>query len=122
MDSSGETGTLQQRALAMLARVREHGLTSREFGLLIRKPHQTYSSVMSVLHKAGLVERLTERRTESEVYVLPEFVDGRTTAPRRMSAAENTLAALDAEVARFEEHGAQWMKTERIRAILGRRA
>lgn len=61
----------------------EQGLTSKEWGDIRNLEHQTYSSIPSVLHEGGFVERLSNRRGRHEIYVLPEYVNGRETKPHR---------------------------------------
>ena len=80
-DRSGLTSKNQALFLQDLAKSGATGLTSREWGELHNLEHQTYSSIPSVLHLGGAVVRLTERRGRHQVYVLPEYVAGRTTAP-----------------------------------------
>lgn len=43
--------------------------------------HGTISGALSNLHQKGLVARLKERRSRCQVYVVPEFVGDRETAP-----------------------------------------
>lgn len=95
MDASGQTLTNQQRALRMLYKRGEIGLTAREFGVLAHLTHQTYSSVMSVLHKEGFIVRLKERRNHNEVYVLPQFVNDRPVSPRRPTKAQRIIEAIE---------------------------
>ena len=63
------------------------GLIALEAGALAGLSHGAVSGALSRLHRAGLVERLTERRGRQQVYVAPEYVDGRETAPYRPNAA-----------------------------------
>jgi hypothetical protein len=42
-------------------------------------PHGTASGVLSVLHKEGVIARLSTSRSRCKVYVLPDYVDGRET-------------------------------------------
>jgi len=82
-DDSGATAKYQRMLLTDLRQAGNQGLTSREWGLMHELEHQTYSSVPSVLHLGGYVARLTQRRGRHQVYVLPEWVNGRTLAPHK---------------------------------------
>ena len=76
-DASGQTRERQHKVLALLAEVEDRGLTWAELGDKLGAHHGTASGVLSVLHKAGRIDRLTERRDRCKVYVLPEFTAGR---------------------------------------------
>ena len=82
-DKSGATSKNQALFLSDLLFSGEIGLTAREWGEVHNFEHQTYSSIPSVLHLSGLVVRLTERRGRHQVYVLPNYVNGRATAPHK---------------------------------------
>lgn len=87
-DTSGKTGKTQQALLTLLAQCGPLGQTWREaqqalvdldreeFGAA---HHGVVTGALSNLHKDGRVARLRERRNRCEVYVLPEYVDGRET-------------------------------------------
>ena len=80
-DENGVTSKNQMLFMSDLLFCGEQGLTSREWGELHSLEHQTYSSIPSVLHEGGFVERLAKRRGRHEIYVLPEYVNGRETKP-----------------------------------------
>jgi hypothetical protein len=80
-DKSGLTSKNQALFLKDLAVSGATGLTSREWGSLHNFEHQTYSSIPSVLHLGGAVVRLAQRRGRHQIYVLPQHVAGRETAP-----------------------------------------
>jgi hypothetical protein len=82
-DESGLTSKNQMLFMADLLFTGSDGLTAREWGHLHNLEHQTYSSIPSILHEGGFVERLTMKRGRHQVYVLPEFVNDRETAPHR---------------------------------------
>jgi len=82
-DKSGLTSKNQALFMTDLLYAGEMGLTAREWGLMHNLEHQTYSSVPSVLHLSGSVVRLTQRRGRHQVYVLPNFVGDRATAPHK---------------------------------------
>lgn len=56
--------------------------------------HGSWSGQMSLLHRDGTIERLQEQRDGCDIYVLPEWVEGRQTKPqgRRPSDLEMRLA------------------------------
>lgn len=93
-DSDGRTLDKQQQALRSFATHnaygqgedahyigRSYGLTWRELDTLTSWGHGSTSRVLSDLHKAGLLARLSEVRNRCKVYVLPEYVGGRETEP-----------------------------------------
>lgn len=81
-DSDGTTKGRQAAALTALGLHKERGMTWKELGQYLGVHHGIASGVLSVLHKAGKIDRLAgERRLRCSVYVLPEHVQGRPTAP-----------------------------------------
>jgi hypothetical protein len=94
LDSSGLTGKNQTLFLDDLANAGERGLTSREWGQMNNFEHQIYSSVPSALHEAGFVARLSESRGRHQVYVLPEFVNGRETKAHGRKKPNKALDAV----------------------------
>lgn len=78
-DSDGTTGRNQNLTLSILRDREYDGITWRELAAACDWHHGTASGVLSVLHKAGKIARLTEKRDKCRVYVLPEWVEGRTT-------------------------------------------
>lgn len=78
-DESGTTGKRQRRVLAVLEIPQEYGITVTELRGITGWHHGTASGTLSVLHKAGRIARLTDKRERCHVYVLPEYVDGRET-------------------------------------------
>lgn len=118
LDASGRTKTLQEYALEHLAREQREGLTAREFGDLMWLEHQTYSGVMSNLHKAGKIERLKKQRKGAEVYVLPQYVNGRALSPYRANAAARKMADLLEMIDRAEAAGAVAVRVDALRRVL----
>lgn len=80
-DSDGTTSRRQEQALASLSNRYGMGVTWRELGQMRNWHHGQASGVLSVLHKSGRIARLTERRDKCAVYVLPDYVGDRITAP-----------------------------------------
>lgn len=91
-DRAGTVSRQQRHTLYHLAEAGRHGLTYRELCGIADWHHGQSSHVLSVLHKAGLAARLTERRNRCLVYVLPEYVGGRDTQPQGRTS---TTALLD---------------------------
>lgn len=116
-DSDGTTGKRQRAALHRLHTAFARGLTWNELGDLEGWHHGQVSAVLTGLHKRGVIARLAERRGRSQVYVLPEYVEGRETRPylpnRRVllvkdqAARERTAKAFDAIVAWFMDTGSE---------------
>lgn len=117
-DLSGKTKSESEIALEWLSQRQELGATARELGGYTGLEHQTYSSVMSNLHKTGRVVRLLEQRKGSEVYVLPEYVSGRPRSEYRPNAAARKMAELLSMVDRAEEAGATAILVTALRRVL----
>jgi hypothetical protein len=118
-DNDGRTLDKQQKALWLFGQHmpvnvagtvdhytgRSYGMTWRELDTLTSWGHGSTSRVLSDLHKAGLLCRLSEVRNRCKVYVLPEYVGGRETEPHggrggdRLTSVERTTARLAAEEA-----------------------
>lgn len=86
-------GTVQKRQREVLAIMRVavgYGVTVKELRDTTGWHHGQASSVLSSLHKAGLIDRLAQKRMRCHVYVLPEHVNGRDTQPfgRKRKAPE----------------------------------
>lgn len=78
-DSTGVTSYRQSAAIFTLHQAGEDGLTWKELGEAMGWHHGTASGCLSVLHMAGRIERLSEKRDRCKVYVHPDFVAGRET-------------------------------------------
>jgi hypothetical protein len=87
-DRSGTTSARQSATLELLDGVGEVGMTWSELSQVTGWHHGTASGMLSVLHGAGEIARLQERRARCKVYVLPEYASGRATeAPRARRTA-----------------------------------
>lgn len=84
LDKSGKTKDLQLKALNLADKNNVHGVTWSEVAKALNIHHGSASCVLSVLHKAGELVRLNERRGRSKVYVLPQWIDGRETETRKV--------------------------------------
>lgn len=79
-DNSGVTSRNHKTALELLHFKKADGLTWAELAAITQWHHGTSSGVLSVLHKEGVIARLSEvRRNRCKVYVHPDYVLGRTT-------------------------------------------
>ena len=106
-DTDGTTSKRQTMALRWLAVNRDRGTTWHELSRAQGIHHGTASGVLSVLHKAGKIARLTERRGRSFVYVLPEYVHGRDTQPqgRTRPDPEDMQDRLESLLVQYDERG-----------------
>lgn len=87
-DMDGTTTARQRAVMALLSDRRWLGATYAEVGRTFGWHHGQASGVLSVLHKTGHVARLADvRRDRCAVYVLPEHVQDRATAPYRPNRA-----------------------------------
>lgn len=75
------TAPKSQYALDLFAMVGERGLTWRELSAGTGGHHGQISAMLSTMHRRGTIARLTEKRRNCGVYVLPEHVAGRDTVP-----------------------------------------
>lgn len=92
-DASSGIAAERQRRVLTYARVGgRDGVTVAEVRAGTGWHHGISSSTLSVLHKDGKLARLRERRARCAIYVLPENVAGRETAPhnanKKVTAAQ----------------------------------
>lgn len=78
MDSSGITAERQKMVYHLVLQNRAHGITAQEArrALGFNNPNQVSPS-FTVLHKAGYLARLLEKRDGHRVYVHPDYLEGR---------------------------------------------
>jgi hypothetical protein len=76
-DRSGETKSRQRQTIGHLYLSEQQGMTWKELADTTGWHHGQASGALSVLHKAGKIARLKEKRNACRVYVLPEFICGR---------------------------------------------
>ena len=93
-DTDGTTSKRQTETVDLLNASAYRGMTWRDLSDATGWHHGPASGVLSVLHKSGVIARLTERRDRCAVYVMPEFVRGRETAPHRPNASRVLLGEL----------------------------
>jgi len=93
-DTSGKTLNHQLRVLELLEAVGDHGATWIELSGKMEEHHGIVTGALSNLHKVGKIARLRSRRGRCEIYVLPQFVNGRSTAthksnqPKKLSKSD----------------------------------
>jgi hypothetical protein len=97
-DASGLTGERDRSTLALLRASGRDGITWFELAEAEMLHHGEASAALSRLHKVGAAARLTEQRGKSQVYVLPDNVDGRDTSPFRPNVSRTRVLDLLAEV------------------------
>jgi hypothetical protein len=76
-DANGTTSMRQRVALKRVWDQEFRGLTWKELGEIENIHAGQSSGVLSVLHKAGLIVRLKEKRNRCSVYVAPDYIRGR---------------------------------------------
>ncbi len=104
--ASGKIGDMHRIAIEHLRVAGPFGLTWAELGEKEGWHHGRVTSVLSNLHRDGHAARLTGKQTtrgRSSIYVLPEFVEGRTTAAYRGSKASAAIKAEPEHLARIAE-------------------
>jgi hypothetical protein len=79
--ADGTVGQRQQKVLSLLSFYGPLGLTVAKLRSLTGWHHGQASSVLSTLHKEGVIARLEEKNNRCHVYVLPENVGDRPTQP-----------------------------------------
>lgn len=82
-DTMGITGKRQKETLLFLMMQNEYGATWKEIADELGLHHGSASGVLSVLHLAGRIARLTDSRNRCKIYVLPDYVAGRKTEVHR---------------------------------------
>jgi len=96
-DTDGTTTARQSETLRRLKAAGSDGMTWHDLADALGWHHGQASGVLSVLHRAGLIARLSASRNRCKIYVLPLFVDGRpieepSTRTRRPTVPEGSLA------------------------------
>jgi hypothetical protein len=84
-DRDGTTSERQSMTIYRLTASGSHGMTWRELAASTGWHHGQASAVLSVLHKAGKIERLAERRSRCHVYVMPIWSYQRELSPYRQN-------------------------------------
>jgi hypothetical protein len=93
-DQDGTTKGRQTLTLQIINASKTFGMTWKELADQTGWHHGQASGVLSVLHKAGLIERLTERRGKCAVYIGINSVNGRKTSIRKNKSCKHCGGAL----------------------------
>lgn len=101
-DASGETTHRQIITLEIISAAAGDGITWQELSTVTGWHHGTASSLLSVLHKSGHIERLTTRRNRCQIYVLPEHVNGRELAKYKPNTSAEIITELREALAETE--------------------
>jgi hypothetical protein len=80
--------------------------------------HGSASGVLSNLHKVGLLARLQETRNKCQVYVDPNYVLGRQTAPYRPNVSARLLVDILHEIEHDLNNDDIYLARQRIRKTL----
>lgn len=97
-DRSGKTSKRQMLVIEYLQQRKRDGLTWKELSDLTGWHHGTASGALSVLHKAKIIDRLSQTRNRCQIYVLPDFVEGRVTHHYRPNASTRILLEILDEI------------------------
>lgn len=122
-DATGITSANQRAVLKALAVAKSEGITCGEVEDGLQLHHGAASSALSHLHRAGHIARIKMRRKKHEIYVLPEWVNGREESPYRPRAQRQHPADLDDLVLRTAIREAKmhnFISVEGLREILRR--
>ena len=117
-DQDGTTTARQNHALTALHHAGVRGLTWFELAETLNLHHGSASGVLSVLHKVGAIDRLTERRGRCAVYTHPTYTADRETAPYTPSKANRLLVEILTELADDLNSGRTTLAKQRINATL----
>lgn len=115
-DKSGVTGINQKRTLLMLRLAQDKGMTWNELADVFGWHHGTASGALSVLHKAGEIARLKERRNKCAIYVALEYVNGRETQAHKPNVSARLLADILDELEHDLANGHTSTALARVRA------
>lgn len=83
----GTKSMRETRVLGFLMVLGTDGVTVRELREITGWHHGQASAVLSTLHKAGKIDRLTERRDKCLVYTHPDYTGDRQTTPYHRNRA-----------------------------------
>ena len=117
-DRSGATSLRQAQTEWLVHRAGIDGLTWRDLSEETGWHHGTASGALSVLHKAGKISRLSERRDKCQIYVTPENVLGRPTSDYTPNVSARILREVLTEIEQDLLADRRWDAIRRIRATL----
>lgn len=90
-DKDGTTAARQRMVLEyMKPPIGVFGVTWKELAAEFGWHHGQASGVLSVLHKEGLIARLSHTRSRCKVYVLPQYTQNRSTEPYQPNRRRQT--------------------------------
>lgn len=90
-DANGTTSLRQRVALKRVWDQEFRGLTWKELGEIENIHAGQSSSVLSVLHKEGLIVRLMDRRNRCSIYVAPDYIRNREISPRNFNSSKDEI-------------------------------
>lgn len=117
-DGDGTTALRQRQTLRLLDDMNLLGLTWKELARLLKLHHGQASGVLSTLHKAGLIARLTDRRDRCHIYVLPKWVDEREVDDYRRNLNLKDVRRDLHDIQVMLEEGDYWRAKEFVDALL----
>lgn len=79
--TTGTAAKRQRDVLDFLLGTQAYGATWGDVAFALDLHHGQASASLSALHQAERIARLKERRGRSQIYVLPQYVGDRETAP-----------------------------------------
>ena len=88
-DNDGTTKGRQNVTLRIINASKTYGMTWKELADETGWHHGQASGVLSVLHKEGLIERLSERRGKCAIYIGLNSVNGRKTSVRKIKTCKH---------------------------------
>ncbi len=104
----------QLKTMNVLRRNGTYGATWVDLAEEFRWHHGTASACLSVLHKAGVVNRLKEKRDGSSLYVLTEHTNERETIAHRPNASARLLVSILRDIETDLREGRTWEAVHRI--------
>lgn len=118
-DADGTTSKRQEEVVRRVREQREHGMTVKELRLVTGWHHGQASSALTILHKSGALERLSEVRDRCKVYVRPMYVAGRETeAPGRTRGSETAVQAERARILNLIAEQGAWISARLVEQIV----
>lgn len=97
-DRDGLTGLNQKKTLSLLKLAQDKGLTWNELADTFGWHHGTASGALSVLHKAGHIARLKERRNRCAVYVALDYINNREIEHHKPNVSSRLLVEILTEI------------------------
>lgn len=86
MSNITERTRVQEATVLIITEHRDRGATVADMREWLGVHHGTASGALSILHRNGRIARLAERRDGCKIYVVPQYVMGRTTETQGRAA------------------------------------